>query len=331
MEVIIHSITEDEDDMNKIKIAAISLSLLILAGCETTVFNSGNDGKQSTSSYSNTQDGSTSMPLPASTPKPTAVPTPQPSPTPVPVQQPAPRTETVVALKVDVLDKLSNEKYSWWEMLNSEHKTPVFPPQSKLVNKYDGIYIGDTSKKVLYLTFDEGYENGYTAKILDTLKQNNVKTIFFITGSYLKSQPELVKRMVDEGHQVGNHSVNHPSMPTISYSNFEKEILDLEKSFSAKFGKGMEYFRPPMGEFSERTLAAAQQLGYKTTMWSFHYLDYDVNNQKGADYAYKKVTDNLHNGAVLLLHAVSKDNTEALDRIIKEAKAQGYTFSPLDL
>lgn len=317
--------------MNKIKYAAITLSVILLAGCGTKVFNTVGNEKQSTDSYNNTNNRSASIPLPASNPNPTAVPTPQPSPSPAAGQQPMSRAGTVEELKTDVLDKLSNEKFSWWEVLNSEHKTPVFPPQSKLVSKYNGIYIGDVSKKVLYLTFDEGYENGYTAKILDTLKQNNVKAIFFITGSYLKNEPELVKRMIDEGHQVGNHSVNHPSMPTQNYSNLEKEILDLEKSFTAKFGKGMKYFRPPMGEYSERTLAAAQQLGYKTTFWSFHYLDYDVKNQKGADYAYNKVTGNLHNGAVLLLHAVSKDNTEALDRIIKYAKSQGYTFSPFDL
>ncbi|MDF2523453.1 MAG: pdaA [Clostridiales bacterium] len=317
--------------MKKIRIAAILMSLFMLAGCETTVFNTiGNENeKQSTDISSKTNNSSTT--LPTITPKPTAIPTPQPTPTPIQAQQPSPRTGTVEALKVDELDKLSNEKFSWWEVLNTEHKTPVFPPQAKLVSKYKGIYVGETSKKVLYLTFDEGYENGYTAKILDTLKQNNVKAIFFITGPYLKGQPELVKRMVDEGHQVGNHTVNHPSMPTLNYSSLEKEIIDLEKSFTAKYGKGMNYLRPPMGEYSERTLAAAQQLGYKTVMWSFHYLDYDVNNQKGADYAFNKVSSNLHNGAVLLLHAVSKDNTEALDRIIKDAIKQGYSFSQFDL
>ena len=320
--------------MNKLKVLALTMSLLMTAGCEASVFNSNAGGKQNTQVAAPTA-APTPTPTPAPTPQPTPTlkPTPSPVPTPTPAvaQQPGPRSGPVEKLKVDILDQLDNTKHGWWQQLHGGYKTPTFPQQAKMVTKYGGVYIGDTSKKVLYLTFDEGYENGYTPKILDTLKANNVKAAFFITGAYLKQSPDLVKRMVDEGHIVANHSVNHPSMPTVSYSAFEKEILDLEKNFSEKFGKGMTYFRPPMGEFSERSLAATQQLGYKTVMWSFHYLDYDVNNQKGADYAYKKVMDNLHNGMVLLLHAVSKDNAEALDRIIKDAQAQGYTFSPFDL
>lgn len=317
----------------KIEIMTVVLSIAVLTGCEATVFNNVDNLNQNTQEVKVDKDQHTTTPVssPTPPPKPTQKPSPSPMPNTNSIQQPIPRSGAAEKLKVDVLEKLDNTKYSWWEKLNNEHKTPEFPPQAKMVTKYGGVYIGDTSKKVLYLTFDEGYENGYTPKILDTLKQNQVKAIFFITAGYLKDKPDLIKRMIDEGHQIGNHSVNHPSMPTLSYSAFEKEILDLEKNFTAQFGKGMKYFRPPMGEFSERSLAATEQLGYKTTMWSFHYYDFDVKNQKGADYAYKKVMDNLHNGAVLLLHAVSKDNAEALDKIIKDAKALGYTFSPFDL
>lgn len=237
-----------------------------------------------------------------------------------------------IILDFEVLDKLDNTKRGWGVKLNNEHKTPGINSETKkLFEKYGAIYTGNTEDKVIYLTFDEGYENGYTPKILDTLKENEIKSIFFITGSYLKKNPELVKRMLEEGHIVGNHTVKHPSLPMVDNIRLEQELLGLENEFNNMFGTSFKYMRPPMGEFSERTLAAAKQMGYKTVFWSFTYKDYDVNDQKGADYAYKKVMDNIHNGAVLLLHAVSKDNAEALDRIIKDLKEQGYKIMPFDL
>lgn len=235
-------------------------------------------------------------------------------------------------MNFNILDKLDNTKYSWWITLNKLHKTPGIPTiAEKIIDKYDGIYIGDTSKKVIYLTFDEGYENGFTPKILDTLKQNEVKSIFFVTGPYIKDHSDLVKRMLNEGHLVGNHTINHLSLPTVSDSSLEKELSGLEKQFTLVTGKGMKYMRPPSGEYSEKVLAAAKQLGYKTVFWSYAYADFDINKQKGADHAYKVVMDNLHNGEVLLLHAVSKDNAEALDKIIKEIKSEGYEIRQLDL
>lgn len=235
-------------------------------------------------------------------------------------------------LNFPVLDKLDNTKYAWWISLNKQHKTPGIPDIArKLIDKYDGIYIGDTSKKVVYLTFDEGYENGFTPKILDTLKENEVKSIFFVTGPYIKGHSDLVKRMLDEGHLVGNHTINHLSLPTVSDSSLENELSGLEKQFAKVTGKGFKYMRPPSGEYSEKMLAAAKQLGYKTVFWSYAYADFDVNKQKGADNAYKVVMDNLHNGSVILLHAVSKDNAEALDRIIKGIRSEGYEIRQLDL
>lgn len=231
-----------------------------------------------------------------------------------------------------MLDTLDNTRLAWGLRLNNRHEVPEVPVRTKeLLAKYDGVYTGDTSEKVIYLTFDEGYENGYTPMILDTLKANDVKSIFFVTGPYIKSQPELVQRMLDEGHLVGNHTIKHPSLPTISNEALENELYGLEKQFVDAFGKGFRYMRPPMGEYSEKVLAAARQLGYKTVFWSFAYLDYDVNNQKGPDNAYNVVMNNLHNGAVILLHAVSKDNAEALDRIIKGIREQGYEIRPFDL
>lgn len=248
------------------------------------------------------------------------------------VVQPEPRTASGEKLDFAALNKLDNTRYSWWIKQNQEHKTPGIPDVARRqTDAYDGIYIGDTDKKAVYLTFDEGYENGYTAKILDTLKENDVKAIFFVTGPYIDKQTELVKRMLDEGHQVGNHSITHPSLPEASLADLEKELWGLEKNFSEKYGKGFKYMRPPRGEYSERTMAAAKQLGYKTVFWSFAYRDFEVDNQKGADYAYDMVMKNLHNGAVFLLHAVSRDNAEALDRIIKDIRAQGYSINPFDL
>ena len=235
-------------------------------------------------------------------------------------------------LDTDILNQLDNTKLSWNYRPNSEHKAPGIPANAgKLIETHDGVYLGDTSQKVVYLTFDEGYENGYTPMILDALKENDTKAIFFVTGPYLKKNSGLVKRMLDEGHQVGNHSVNHPSLPSVDNATLEKELLGLEKELMSKFNKGFRYMRPPMGEYSERTLAAAKQLGYKTVFWSFAYRDWEVDKQKGAEYAYNKVMNGLHNGAVILLHAVSKDNAEALDRIIKGIKAEGYEIKPLDL
>lgn len=230
------------------------------------------------------------------------------------------------------LDQLDNKRYAWWILMNKKHATPGIAEEAKpLLTKYNCVYIGDKSKKIVYLTFDEGYENGFTPEILDTLKKNDVKALFFVTGAYLKSSPGLIKRMIEEGHQVGNHSINHPSLPSLGDIELEKELYGLEKRFVDLTGKGFKYMRPPKGEYSERVLAASQQLGYKTVFWSFAYDDFNINNQKGAEHAYKIVMDNLHNGAVLLLHAVSKDNAEALDRIIKDIKAQGYEIKPFDL
>ena len=319
--------------MKKLKIVAALAALSMLAGCggknavetikeQTTVVDKG------------TYAAGKSTPTPTATPVPTATPTPVPTPSPTPVigQQTAARTPGTIKLDTAVLDKLDNTKAGWWISLNKTHQpTTVTPEIKNLIDKHNGIYIGDTSKKVVYLTFDEGYENGYTPMILDTLKKNDVKALFFVTGPYVKDQGSLIKRMLDEGHQVGNHSVNHPSLPTVGYAGLEKELLGLEQQFTEKFGKGFKYMRPPMGEYSQRTLEAAKQMGYKTVFWSYAYKDYDVKDQKGADYAYKMVMDNLHNGAVYLLHAVSKDNAEALDRIIKDIKAQGYEIRPFDL
>jgi peptidoglycan-N-acetylmuramic acid deacetylase len=226
----------------------------------------------------------------------------------------------------------SGRQIRGWGISRKKNNQPPDPDPgaAQLLEKYGGIYIGDTSKKEIYLTFDEGYENGYTPKILDVLKANNVKAVFFITGPYLKEHEDLVRRMVEEGHTVGNHTIHHPSLPTLDNAKIEEEVLGLDRVFFEKFGQHMKYLRPPKGEYNERTLAITHKLGYCNLFWSFAYDDWDRNKSRGADYAYQKVMSNLHNGAVLLLHAVSKDNAEALDQIIKGARQAGYTFGSVD-
>ncbi len=198
-------------------------------------------------------------------------------------------------------------------------------------SKYNAIAMAKTdtdkkNKKAIYLTFDQGYENGYTSKILDILKKKKVKATFFILQDYAERNPELVKRMIKEGHTVGNHSVSHPSMPKISIEEAKQEIMGLHNYIKEKFGYEMKEFRPPRGEFSERILQLINECGYKTVMWSFAYEDWDVDNQPDETKALEKVTNAKHNGAIYLLHSVSETNTKILGRVIDNLKKDGYSF-----
>lgn len=240
--------------------------------------------------------------------------------------------EKLTRLDYSRLDSVSNNMLSWGLPGNSRHNPPEVPAAAaRLLDKYGAICLGDTASRKVYLTFDEGYENGYTTAILDTLKKNGIRTIFFVTKSYVQKNPDLIKRMLDDGHKIGSHTVSHPSLPLVDNDSLEKELAGFDEYFFSLFNIHFKYMRPPNGEYSERVLEAAGELGYKTVFWSFAYLDYDVNNQKGAEYAYNKVMDNLHNGAVILLHAVSKDNAGALDRIIQGIRERGYDPCPFDL
>ena len=200
------------------------------------------------------------------------------------------------------------------------------PGAPELLSKYNSLYLADTNKKTIYLTFDEGYENGYTSKILDVLYENKVNAIFFITGPYLEKEDALIRRMLDEGHGIGNHTINHKSLPLLDDKEIEEEVVGLDRKFHSKYGRNMVFLRPPKGEYSERSLSITSKLGYVNVFWSFAYDDWAVDRQRGWEYAFKKVTDNLHNGAVILLHAVSRDNAEALDAIIHHARESGYEF-----
>ena len=186
-----------------------------------------------------------------------------------------------------------------------------------------------SKEKVLYLTFDCGYENGYTSKILYTLKAKNVNAAFFCTLPQVKENPELIKRMIDEGHIVGNHSVNHPSFAEISTEEMINEVKGMEDYLKSEFNYSEPYFRFPKGEYNELALNQINKLGYTCVFWSLAYADWDLNNQKGKNYAYEKVVSRLHPGAVILLHSVSPDNANALGDIIDEAQRQGYKFVSL--
>ena len=177
-------------------------------------------------------------------------------------------------------NSVSNKKVGWGIKRNDNHEQPdVGSKNKKILEESKGICLGNKEEKKIYLTFDEGYEAGYTQKILEILKNNEVKATFFITAHYVNTQPDLVKQMIDEGHIVGNHTVNHKSMPDLNDEKINTEIMDLHKAIYEKFGYEMKYIRPPMGEFSERTLQITNSLGYKTVMWSFAYEDWNEERQ----------------------------------------------------
>jgi peptidoglycan-N-acetylmuramic acid deacetylase len=229
---------------------------------------------------------------------------------------------------------LSAKEYNWYVQPRKDKNPPLSPKETaNFLPKYSCYHLGDTSKKVLYLTFDEGYENGYTGPILDVLKKHKVKAAFFVVKPYINSNEDLIKRMVDEGHLVCNHSSHHLSMASIiDTEKFNKEFSEVEEAFEkVTHGKKMpKYFRPPMGKYSELSLYNTKNLGYKTIFWSFAYMDWEINKQPSHEFAKKRIMDKTHNGAIVLLHAVSKTNAEILDDVITEWKQQGYEIKTLD-
>ena len=248
------------------------------------------------------------------------------------------RNQNIVSTSSNVASNTNQEalnndtkKMSWGIKRNSNHEQPdVGSENKKILEENEGICLGESLEKNIYLTFDCGYEAGYTEKILDTLKENDVTATFFITSHYLNTASDIVKRMIDEGHIVGNHTVNHKSMPSITNEEIEKEVMQLHQAVFEKFNYEMKYIRPPQGEFNSRTLKKCLELGYKTVMWSFAYCDWDENKQPDIEKAKNMIIDNLHPGEIMLLHSNSKTNAEILDTIVKEIKNEGYTFRALD-
>ena len=221
---------------------------------------------------------------------------------------------------------------SWGLSFHHAGAAPSGPTSSEKLKEYDAVFVGNPDEPVLYLTFDAGYENGYTEKILDTLKKHNVKAAFFLVGNYLQKNADLVRRMVDDGHIVGNHTMNHPDMSAITDKEaFQKELTDLEDLFRQITGKELpKYYRPPQGIYSEENLKMAQELGYQTVFWSLAYKDWDNNKQPTAEYALGKLIPRSHNGAVILLHSTSKTNAEVLDELLTQWKSLGYRFETID-
>lgn len=226
----------------------------------------------------------------------------------------------------------TEEKTIGWgiKRANNHEQPDVGTQNKKLLEENEGICLGKENEKVIYLTFDSGYEAGYMDKILDTLKENDVTATFFITAHYLNSASDKVERMINENHILGNHTCKHPSLPSISDDEIEKELMQLHQAVYEKYNYEMKYIRPPKGEFNERTLKKCISLGYKTVMWSFAYCDWDEKKQPSIEEATKIITNNFHPGEIMLLHSNSKTNSEVLGTIIKEAKNQGYEFKSLD-
>lgn len=226
---------------------------------------------------------------------------------------------------------LSNELLAWGFRRGENHEQSILDTESaKVIDEYDGIALGNKDSNKIYLTFDCGYEAGYTEKILDVLAENNVKATFFITAHYLNTAEDIVKRMIEEGHIVGNHTVNHKCLPNISDDEIKEEIMKLHNAVYEKFGYEMTYFRPPKGEFSERVIDIASKLNYTTVMWSSAYDDWDETKQNREEYGKNKIVSNVHNGCVLLLHATSKDNSVILCDVINEIKNMGYEFKNIN-
>ena len=232
---------------------------------------------------------------------------------------------------IDTNSSVSNQKIEWGIKRNDNHEQPdVGSKNRKILEENNGICLGNAEEKIIYLTFDEGYEAGYTEEILKILKENDVKAAFFLTAHYVNTEEDLVKQMIDDGHIIGNHTVNHKSMPTLTEEEIKKEVMDLHQSVYEKFGYEMKYIRPPKGEFSEKTLMVTNALGYKNVMWSFAYEDWNEEKQPDENQAKEKILNNLHNGEIMLLHGNSKTNTNILDSMIKEIKNRGYEFKSLD-
>ena len=221
---------------------------------------------------------------------------------------------------------------AWGLSFPAEGIPPNGPATVEQLKKYDAVYLGNTEEKVIYLTFDAGYENGCTTKILDVLKEHQVPAAFFLVGNYIEQNADLVRRMVSEGHIVGNHTMHHYDMSKISdLAAFQKELSALEELYEDTIGSPMEkYYRPPQGTYSETNLQMAKTLGYKTVFWSLAYVDWDQNKQPSAEYAFSKLLPRTHNGAVVLLHSTSSTNAEILDELLTKWENEGYRFASID-
>ncbi len=221
---------------------------------------------------------------------------------------------------------------NWGLSFQEEGKPPVANATAEELAQYNAYYANITKDKVLYLTFDAGFENGNTPVILDALKKHNAPATFFVVGTYVTSNPELIQRMLQEGHTVGNHTYHHPDMSQIaSKEAFEKELKDVEDAYKEATGQEMvKFYRPPQGKYSESNLQMAKDLGYHTFFWSLAYVDWYENDQPTKEEAFEKLLGRIHPGAIVLLHSTSKTNAEILDELLTKWEKMGYTFQALD-
>ena len=221
---------------------------------------------------------------------------------------------------------------NWGLSFPTEGEAPVGNVSQEELAQYDAWYLGDTSQKVLSLTFDCGYENGYTEPILDALKKHNAPAAFFVVGHMIESAPDIIRRMAEEGHIVGNHTYHHPDMSAIRDDTvFRQELESLEALYQETTGREMlKYYRPPQGKYSMENLRQAQALGYRTVLWSLAYVDWYVDDQPTAQQAYDKLLPRIHDGAIILLHSTSATNAKILDELLTKWEEMGYTFASLE-
>lgn len=240
---------------------------------------------------------------------------------------------TAMSTDFEKIGALENTAVTWGPgvQVDENNRTLGSIQMQEQYEKYCAYFIAPETSDKVYLTFDEGYENGYTSVILDVLKEKQVSAVFFVTMDYVKTQPELVQRMIDEGHIVGNHSTHHPNFTAISPEKGMEEIKELHDYMLENYSYQMTLFRPPEGAFSVQSLSLAQSMGYQNVFWSFAYADWDPNNQVGYDAAFERTTKFIHPGAIYLLHAVSKDNSQILGPLIDEIRARGLTVAEYDL
>lgn len=220
----------------------------------------------------------------------------------------------------------------WGLSFQSEGAPPVANASQEYLRNFDALYVGDTNKKEIYITFDAGFENGNTERILDALKKHGVKATFFLVGNYFETQPELVKRMAEEGHTIGNHTYSHPDMSKIGdIQSFQTELQKNEALYRDILGSEMpKLYRPPQGKFCEENLKMAQQLGYSTVFWSLAYVDWYTDDQPTPEQAFSKLLPRIHPGAVVLLHSTSSTNAEILDALLTKWEETGYSFGDLE-
>ena len=236
------------------------------------------------------------------------------------------------AVAISIFAGSSLETGSWGLSFPQEGAPPIGNAGKDQLKAYDAAYIGDTSRKILYLTFDAGYENGSTGKILDVLKAQQVPAAFFLVGNYMEKNADLVRRMMEEGHIVGNHTMHHYAMSKLTeQSAFAKALKDLEILFHEITEKEMpKFYRPPQGLYSEENLKMAKDLGYKTVFWSLAYVDWNNDDQPSREEALGKLIPRTHPGAVVLLHSTSKTNAEILEELIGKWKEEGYSFGTVE-